>query len=333
MKIVIAAPLYPPQVGGPSYYAKGLEDALCELGHDVETVAYGTSGALPMGVSHLSYLFRIFPRLRGAHVVIALDTASVAIPAWLAARIYRIPFLIRTGGDFVWEHYLERTKHLVPLPVFYNETRRLSFKERLVFILTRFIVRRSVMIFSTEMQRDVWTRPYEIRAEKTYIIENAVDEPLLAGKPTRKNFLWHVRPIAMKNGENLHEAFTAAKVKYPDICLEEGILPKTELLGHMKDCYAVVLPSISEISPNYILDALRFKKPFILDKYSGFAKWLEPYGTLIDPLDVSDIQRGVEYLANEEGYKDAVLKVSQFSFVRTYGEVAKDFLSIIERLI
>lgn len=333
MKIIIASPLYPPEIGGPSYYAKGLEDSFKKAGHEVEVVAYGDLRELPTGISHLVYFFRIFPYLRGARAVIALDTASVAIPTWLAATLRGIPHVIRTGGDFVWEHYIERTGDLVPLPFFYDEPRKLSFKENLVFMLTRFVARRSTLVFSTEMQRDVWMHPYGLAKGKTRIIGNAVDIALPSETPSKKNFLWYVRQSAMKNVSHVRAAFEQAKEKFPDIMLEEGQLPKQQLLERMKSCYAVILPSVTEISPNYILDALRFHKPFVLDKYSGFAKWLAPYGTLVDPLDVDDVARALEKLASDEGYAQALEKVSKFSFVRTYDDVAKDFLSLIEKRI
>ncbi|MEK7601505.1 MAG: hypothetical protein AAB480_03185 [Patescibacteria group bacterium] len=329
MKIVIATGIYPPDIGGPAYYAKGLEDALRALGHGVETVVYGDLRTWPMGASHLMYLFRIWPHLRGADAVIALDTASVAVPAWFASRIRGVRLIVRTGGDFVWEHYIERTGDLLPLVRFYSEHKPLSLKERLIYALTRLVVRRSVLVFSTEMQRDVWLRPYGLNKERTHVVGNAIDAPLAATAPAQKNFLWYVRPNAIKNGAHVHSAFAKAKERHPDIVLEEGMVPQEKLLERMKGCYAVILPSVTEISPNYILDALRFKKPFILDKYSGYAKWLAPYGLLVDPLDEDDIARAVGELADESGYAKAVAKAAAFSFTRTYEEVARDFLALM----
>jgi glycosyltransferase involved in cell wall biosynthesis len=328
MKIVIATPLYPPEIGGPSYYAKGLEDAFKKSGHEVAVVPYGKARRFPMGISHLAYFFKIFPHLKGARMVIALDTASVAIPTWFAAKLRGVQLIIRTGGDFVWEQYLERTNDLIPLQFFYDNPRKLSFKEQLAFALTRFVVRRSTLVFSTEMQRDVWMHPYGLSKQRTFIITNAVDMPLPSEKPARKNFLWYVRPTAMKNGVNVHAAFAKAKERFPDIVLDEGQVPKVELLERMKNCYAVLLPSVTEISPNYILDALRFKKPFVMDKYSGFAKWLAPYGTLVDPLDVDGIARAIEALSSEAGYASALERASDFSFVRTYDDIARDLLAL-----
>lgn len=329
MKIVIATGIYPPEVGGPAYYAQGLEKALRSLEHDPVVVSYGGLRHLPVGISHLLYLIRLFPRLLGADAVIALDTASVAVPAALACALTGTRLIVRTGGDFVWEHYLERTGDMLPLVRFYTEHQPLSFKERLILVLTRFVLSRAIVVFSTKLQRDVWLGPYRLASGRTRIIPNAVDVPLPSEPPRAKNFLWHVRPIAMKNGKRVHAAFARAKATHPDITLEEGLISKQELLERMKSCYAVILPSLTEISPNYILDALRFKKPFIMDKYSGFAEWLGPYGTLVDSLDENDIARAIERLAEPAGYEEALKKVAAFSFVRTYDDVARDFLGLM----
>src|SRR3989344_2799384 len=331
LRIVLATGLYPPEVGGPAYYAEGLAAAFKKAGCGVGVVRYGILKKLPSGIRHLFYALKLFPAAFFADAVIALDTFSVALPAALVCSVTRTPVIIRTGGYFLWEAYAERTHHLIPLQRFYQGHRPFTLKERAIFRLTKFILRRGTLVFSTAMQRDVWQIPYKLDASRTEIIGNAVPEPLESETPREKNYLWHVRPTAIKNGEHVRAAFAKAKEKHPDITLEEGILPKAELLSRMRSCYAVILPSVTEISPNYILDALRFRKPFIMDKYSGLASWLAPYGTVVDPLDEDDIANALARLAEPEGYEEAKKKAAAFSFTRTYDDVAKDFLGLIEK--
>lgn len=330
MKIVIATGIYPPEVGGPAYYAEGLANAFKKSGHSVRVVTYGWLKTLPSGLRHVAYAFKLFSESLFADLVIALDTFSVALPAALACRITRTPFIIRTGGDFLWEQYLERTRDLVPLVHFYEKPRSLSFKERLIFRLTRFALRRGRIVFSTTMQREAWLTPYDIDPERARIIPNAIEGPLASEEPKKKNYLWHVRPIAMKNQAHTRAAFAKAKALHPEISLEEGTMPRRQLFERMKSCYAVILPSVTEISPNYILDALRFKKPFIMDTYSGLAQELGPYGMLVDPLDEEDIARAIGRLAEPSGYAEAKTKAARFRAVRTYDDIARDFLALIQ---
>ena len=330
MKIVIATGIYPPEVGGPAYYAHGLAQALSAKGHEVSVVTYGTLKKLPTGIRHLAYFLRLAPRMVGADAVIALDTFSVAVPASILCRVLHVSFIIRTGGDFLWESYVERTGDMLPLPFFYEKHQSFTSKERMIISLTKWTLSRATVVFNTEMQRNLWTRPYGIDPAKARIIGNAVDAPLPAAPPKRRNFLWHVRPTAIKNAKHVHAAFEQVQHTHPEIVLEEGTLPKEELLERMRSCYAVILPSLTELSPNYILDALRFRKPFIMDKYAGVAGWLEQYGSLVDPLDEADIARAIEELADEEGYARACARAARFNFVRTYAEIADEFLALIK---
>lgn len=333
MKILIATGIYPPQVGGPAYYVQGLADALKGEGQEVKVVTYGALMRLPTGVRHVAFCMHLLPKLLWADKVIALDTFSVAWPLALATRLVRVPFVLRTGGDFLWEEYVERTGESILLKDFYISARAYTAKEKLILRATSYVLRRAhKVIFSTTLQRDIWVVAYNIPESKTSIINNAIDVPLSSVPPAQKNFLWYVRPTAFKNSARLHAAFAKAKEKYPDIRLEEGQLPKQQLLEKMASCYAVVLPSFTEISPNYILDALRFKKPFIMDKYSGLADKLGPYGLLVDPLDESDIAKSIEELASDDGYARAVARAASFSEVRTYKNVAQDFITLLQKI-
>jgi glycosyltransferase involved in cell wall biosynthesis len=329
MKIVIATPLYPPEIGGPSYYAKGLEDSFKKLGHDVTVVPYGNLRNVPSGLSHLWYFFRIFPKLHGVDTVIALDTSSVAIPAWFAAKLVGVRFIIRTGGDFVWEQYVNRTNDLVPLPFFYDEARALSFKEQLAFALTRLILRRSAIVFSSNMQRDLWLLPYGLSKNATTVIENEIPAKLAPTPAIGKKFVMYGRQIPLKNAPAFRRAFQKAKERFADIELDEGMVPHAQLLEKMCASYAAVVPSISEVSPNYVLDSIRCGKPFILTKYSEYAQRFGMYGVLVDPLEESDMQRGIERLADPATYEELCSRIEAFSEVRTYDDITREFLALM----
>ena len=60
MKIVIATPLYPPEVGGPAYYAFNLEQALVAQGVKVRVISYRFERKLPPGLRHILFFLRRF---------------------------------------------------------------------------------------------------------------------------------------------------------------------------------------------------------------------------------------------------------------------------------
>ena len=194
MKILIATGIYPPDIGGPAQYARGVEEAWKKQGHEVTVLAFSAvcrtgalSWKLPTGIRHLCYFFCVLFSLRGVDFVFSPDTFSAALPALCAAKLCGKKVIVRTGGDFLWEQYVERTGDLVLLRNFYGNTnyetdtkvrketrlKRLSMKEWLVFRLVRFLFRNAdAIIFSTAWQRNIFERPYRLDLKKCFIVEN-----------------------------------------------------------------------------------------------------------------------------------------------------------------
>ncbi len=330
MKIVIATGIFPPEIGGPAFYSKNLSEALINQGHDVRVVLYGSLKTLPSGLRHLLYTFKLIRYAFGAHAIIAFDTYSVGLPAAIASIITRTPVIIRIGGDFIWEMYTERTGDLLPLPAIYSERGRWGSKERFIFRVQQWVIPRVNLAFSCEWIRDIWKDVYKFDAVQAHVIENPIPPKLESKRPTRKNFAFYTRQIALKNNEAFRQAFTRAKNLHPDIELEEGMVPKDELMRRMQECYAVVLPSISDVTPNYIIDAIRCGKPFLLTKHSGYAERFKDYGVIVDPQSEEDMTRGVMALCEEKTYHMYKERIDAFKEVRTFDDIAQDFVAIIE---
>lgn len=108
MKLVIATPLYPPEIGGPATYAKSLEDGLSRHGIEVEIVKFGAVRRLPKVIRHYAYYRRIRAALRAADAILALDPVSVGLPALYAARKEKKPLAVKIVGDYAWEQGQQR---------------------------------------------------------------------------------------------------------------------------------------------------------------------------------------------------------------------------------
>lgn len=331
MKILVATPIYPPQIGGPATYAINLEQSLRKQGHVVEVETFGGLLRLPPIVRHLAYAIKIVPAALRAEHIIALDTFSVGVPVALVATLVRRPLLVRVGGDFLWEGYVQRTGDLVPLPRIYQERLRWGMKERMVFAAVRFVARRARLVFSSQWQLDIWRNAYNLDTARISVIENAVEEKLESIEPAKKNFLFYTRPIVLKNRAAFERAFAAAKETYPDIELEGGMVSRDEMLERTRRAYAVVLPSVSDITPNAILDAIRCGKPFLLTKYSAYAQRFAHLGVIVDPLDEADMARGVRRLADPEVYMQLRAHISAFNETHTYDDIAREFLALLPR--
>ena len=334
MKVLIATGIYPPAIGGPAQYAKALYGALARAGEEVEVATYGRERSYTTGLRHLIFFLKILAPVRRADLIIALDTFSVALPALIAAKIMRKKFIIRTGGDFLWESYLERTGEKVLLRHFYQTTdNRWNKKEQSIYKLTSFILRHTdLVIFSTNWQREIWQPVYNLPEAKTAIIENYYGPKERSDEPEGKVYLGAARPIVLKNLEVLAMIFFDLKRHDGTLQLDLETSSYEEHLQKMRECYAVIVTSVSEISPNMILDAVRLGKPFICTKETGLYERLRGYGLFVDPENERDIAEKIMTLADPSEYVRWRARVNQFNFTHTWEEIAGEFIKLSQQL-
>lgn len=303
MKIIIATPLYPPQVGGPAKYAQALEEAFAQQGADVRTVAYSAlERVAPMGLRHAFYALRVFVRLVRADAVLALDTWSVGLPALLCAQLLGKPCVVRIGGDFLWESYVARTKKSVTLSDFYATQHPLSYKEKLVRAGTRYVLSRSIPAFTTRWQLELWRNAYGIDVAHARVVENFYPVP---GKPTSARgriFVSAGRDIALKNKAHLQAAFARVKARHPDIALDERVLSPQEHAERLKSSYAVIVSSLSEVNPNTAIEAAALRKPFIAPKDCGGTERLSRMGLFVDTSSEATLEQAIEEMLDHAAH-------------------------------
>lgn len=108
MKVVIATPLYPPEIGGPATYAKLLEAGLPKHGIEVVLVKFAEVRHLPKVVRHYAYYRRVYKAAQGADLILALDPVSVGWAVRKAARCLNKPYVVKIVGDYAWEQGQQR---------------------------------------------------------------------------------------------------------------------------------------------------------------------------------------------------------------------------------
>ena len=334
MNILITTGIYPPKIGGPAQYSKELKSAFEKTGHVVRVSTFSVENYFPTGLRHLFFLFKIIPRVLFSDLVIIMDTFSVALPSIIASKLFGKKSVIRTGGDFLWEQYVERTGKKVIFKDFYK-TERVFFsqKDKIIFALTKWTLNNaSEVVFSTPLQRDIFISAYSMDHGKTLIIENFYGPKKSTEEPEGKVFIASSRNLVLKNVEVLKRVFIKIRVQYPEVQLFLDILPSNLFLEKIKKSYAMIQISLSEISPNAILDSIQFNKPFICTREVGIFHRIKDAGMFVDPLNEEEIERAILSLLNEDEYKKACDKVKQFSFIHTWEEIAEEFLEVFKTL-
>ncbi len=113
MRILIATPLYSPDIGGPATYAHILKNNLSDADFSVTVLSFGEVRHLPKIVSHFVYLIKLIKKARKTDLILALDPISVGLPACIVSTILHKRFLLRVAGDRAWEAYQSKNKAFV----------------------------------------------------------------------------------------------------------------------------------------------------------------------------------------------------------------------------
>jgi glycosyltransferase involved in cell wall biosynthesis len=117
MKIILAAGIFPPDIGGPATYTAQLAEALVQQGHTVTVVCFSDSEEslgekypvirvkrswFKIG-SHHQYLQALMRVSRGADCLYAQGPTAGGWQARTVAKRLRLPLVVKVVGDYAWE--------------------------------------------------------------------------------------------------------------------------------------------------------------------------------------------------------------------------------------
>ena len=365
MRILIATSIYPPDIGGSAQYARNLYQTWKDQGHEVIVASYGWERAVPPGFRHLLYFTKILRKGWNADLVLVLDTWTAAVPTMVACKLMNKKYILRTSSDFLWERYVERTGDMVPFKDFYS-TRlgHLSDREKILFVAAQKVLRKAgKVIFSTEWQRDIFEKAYGLDSTKNVIVENFCGKKTEPVTSDGRVFIGGTRFLTWKNQELLKSAFEDAveelkrqkakgkiesqneKIESQEkhdsrlgtfdlgLELDTGKATYDTFIGRMRRSWAVILVSLSEMSPNIIFDAVSSGVPFILTKENGVADQLKDAAIFVDPLNKKEIAEKIVWLSDPKNRAAQAEKVRHLSFSHSWKEIADEIVAIWKKAI
>ena len=268
MKLVVATPLYPPEIGGPATYAKALAEGLPGKGIEVEVVKFAEVRHLPKLVRHYAYYRGVLRAARSADVILALDPVSVGLPAMRAAKRLGKPFVVKVVGDYAWEQGRQRFGVEADLDAFVKTPQRNFFVRRLQEVQTRVAAAATRVIVPSEYLKKI-VLAWDIPADKIEVIYNAVPIEQIGKVPSAvaallrplyvsvgRLVLWkgfeEVIKIAAENGASLAivgdgplraRLESRAERALGSNCVFTGALSNADTLAVMKSADAFILNS------------------------------------------------------------------------------------------
>jgi glycosyltransferase involved in cell wall biosynthesis len=305
MKLVIATPLYPPELGGPATYAKLLSEHLPEAGDDVDLVKFSSVRHLPKVVRHVSYYWKVLRAARGADLILALDPVSVGFPALLAARTLAKPFVVKVVGDFAWEQGKQRFGVTASLDEFVKETPAHSRVGFLRSIQTYVARRAECVIVPSNYLKGIVTA-WGISPEKISVIYNSVELPEISIRSAHEKAAQIVsvgRFVPWKGMEALIDAVAEVRKEIPDVSLRlVGDGPDKALLERKgKELLGNAIMFTGPLSHEETLRTMKYADIFVLNSsYEGLSHTVIEALMLGNTIVVSDAGGNPELIHDGE---------------------------------
>ena len=328
MRLVIATPLYPPEIGGPATYAKLLENGLPAKGIEIELVKFSDVRRLPKLIRNYVYYRRVRRAARNADVVLALDPVSVGLPALRAAKKVGKPFLVKIGGDYAWEQGQQRFGGPEELDEFVK-TERVPFPVRL-FRKVQAHVARSAMkvVVPSDYLKSIVTT-WGIPGGKIEVIYNAVPLEELGRVPEavaalpRPFVVTAGRLVPWKHIDGVIDAVASvpdaslvivgdgplrvalarrAREQLPGRAVLTGLLSHKDTLAAIASADAFVLNSSYEGLSHLLIEALALGVPVIATKVGGNPEVITDgeNGLLVPANDTPALAHALTRVLNDE---------------------------------
>lgn len=326
-RVIIITPLFPPSVGGPARQAFFLKEFLEK--ENIPNAVFSFDQENGRKAHKYFYFFKkILKSTQSGDTLVVFDELVLGLITLFVSKIRKVKMIVRLGGDRLWEKAVEEGAiPAIGLITFYKEGFYKSVYPALRFIRNLVLSRATILVFSSLWYRDILASAVHIPREKTRFIKNKKEERINRGtKPDVKyQFIYAGRFTKVKNIECLLKAFSLVAKEITGnllLCgsgpeeknirnyiIQNNLGDRVHIMGPqskdsldtlLEEGSICVLPSLSDISPNFLLECQSFGKISLATEEIG----------------IRDDLRGVLYsdTSNVTELADNLLKISTPSY-------------------
>lgn len=344
-RVVVATPLFPPDIGGPATYVETLVEELPQSGVGIAIAYFGEVRKLPKVIRHGAYFLKVFLKVRGKDSIFAQDPVSTGLPALLAAKLLRKKFVVKIVGDYAWEQLQnqEGVKEFIDPEKF--QTMRFDGKTEARRKIERWVAGSAdqVIVPSNYLKKIV--KMWGVSPEKILVISNAfeVPETIISREQARRDHMLFGtilisagRLVPWKGFELLIRIMPQVLKKTPDATLliigeghdrerlavlirtwglERsvkllGSLPHVELLKYFRAGDLFLLNTGYEGMSHVLLEAMAMEIPIISTNVCGNPEVIENgvEGMLVDYNSEQGFLAAIDMMLSHKDVKEKIVE-------------------------
>lgn len=279
MKILLATGIYPPDIGGPATYAKFIYDEFSKRGHKVDVLVYTrVAKGFPKGSSHFVYFLKVLKFGRMADIILTTDTISAGLGVHFAAWFLRKPYVLKIGGDYVWEQGVQRWDVRELLDEFLKK--KYGFKIELMRKLQAHVAKSAAKLIAPSCYLASVAEKWGVKRENIIVIYNKTRHPdvLFSREEIRKKLgakdgeviLFSAgRPVPWKGFEMLKEIEPEIQRHFPTARMVLGTFDKETYDLWLRAADIYLQNTGYEGFPHQILEAMSAGLPIIAAPSGG----------------------------------------------------------------
>jgi glycosyltransferase involved in cell wall biosynthesis len=234
MKIIVATPIYPPEIGGPATYTKELCDRIHNK-YEIIVVAYTDSrnafpGTRLVPVSKnislpfrlIAYTKTIWGASKNADLIYVQNAMAAGLPVAIVSIFRKIPFIVKFVGDEAWERASQYRLTEKRLDEFLEKPEG-GMKIRAMMWIQKFVLKKASIVTTPSVYlSEAIKKAYGVNENKLKVNYNAAEEPEsfpFEGKRNEFQVVTTARLVVWKGIDGIIKAIALLKKSVPNIKL------------------------------------------------------------------------------------------------------------------